>query len=168
MTVTEIAFSDNKLEVELDGGGKNKKGIFERIQVGIGSGNNPVPAGRDDNTKKAKGSKIVVRFAGKVPSDLTPERLKALLDPVLDFNKRTFMKTGLESLPPEFQEAVKAKQAMIGMDRNTVIMAMGRPDTKSREKIDGVMTEDWIYYGRGYKAKFVRFQDNVVVQIKEY
>ncbi len=35
----------------------------------------------------------------EVPPDLTPERLKALLDPVLDFNKRTFMKTGLESLP---------------------------------------------------------------------
>ena len=169
VTVTEIAFSDNKVEVELDGGGKNKKGIFERIQVGIGSGNSTAtPAGRGDQAKKAKGSKIVVRFAGKAPPDLTPERLKTLLDPILDFNKRTFMKTGLESLPPEFQEAVKAKQARIGMDRNTVIMAMGRPDTKSREKIDGIPTEDWIYYGRGYKAKFVRFQDNVVVQIKEY
>ncbi len=168
VTVTEIAFADNKVEVELDGGGKNKKGIFDRIQLGVGTGNTTAPVGRDDKTKKAKGSKIVVRFAAKVPAALTPSQLKVLLDPVIDFNKRTFLKTGLESLPPEFQEAVKAKEARIGMDRNTVIMAMGRPDTKSREKIDGISTEDWIYYGRGYKAKFVRFQDNVVVQIKEY
>ena len=52
---------------------------------------------------------------------------------VLDFEKHNFLKTGLESLPKEFQEAVKAKEARIGMDQSTVIMAMGRPDKRSQD-----------------------------------
>ena len=127
-----------------------------------------MPVGRDDKTKKAKGSKIVLRFTKKVPSDLKPEALKEMLAPVLDFNKRNFLKTGIDALPPEFQEAVKAKEARIGMDRNTVIMALGRPDKKVREKKDGVDVEDWIYFQRGLRAKFVTFENNVVVRIAEY
>src|SRR5262245_7223476 len=34
VTVTDLAFDDNKIEVELDGGGKNKKSFWDRIQVG--------------------------------------------------------------------------------------------------------------------------------------
>jgi hypothetical protein len=165
VTLTQISFDDNKIEIELDGGGKNKKGFFERLEVGVGSATTPVS--RDD-VKKAKGSKIILRFAKKVPIDLKPDQLKQLLDPILDFNKQNFLKTGLESLPTEFQEAVKAKEARIGMDRNTVIMALGRPDKKVREKTDGAETEDWIYYGRGVRTMFVTFEENVVVRIREY
>src|SRR5881394_3260427 len=43
VTVTEIAFDDDKIEIELDGGGKNKKSFTDRIQVGIGSGTQTVP-----------------------------------------------------------------------------------------------------------------------------
>lgn len=168
VTVSDIAFEDNRLEIELDGGGKNKKSFLDRIQVGVGTGSGTVPVNRDDQTKKAKGSKIVLRFAKKVPADLTPDQLRQMLDPLLDFNKRNFLKTGIESLPAEFQEAVKAKEARIGMDRDTVIMALGRPDRKVRETEDGVETEDWIYYGRGNRVQFVKFQDNVVVRIRQH
>ena len=165
VTVTEISFDDNKIEIELDGGGKNKKGFFDRLEVGVGSQTTPVS--RDD-PRKAKGSKVVLQFSKKVPDSLTPDELKQLLSPVLDFNKRSFLKTGLESLPPEFQEAVKAKEAMIGMDRATVIMALGRPDRKIREKPDGIETEDWIYFQRGLRAQFVTFENDVVVRIRQY
>ena len=99
VTVTDIAFDDNKIILELDGGGKNKKSIFDRIQVGVGTDSSTVPVGRDDKVAKAKGSKITLRFEKKVPADLKPEQLRQLLDPVLDFNKHTFMKTGIEALP---------------------------------------------------------------------
>ena len=164
VTLTAIAFDDNKVEVELDGGGKNKKGFFEHLEVGVGNTSRPV----GDDVKKAKGSKIVLRFAKNVPVDLTPDQLRHLLDPVLDFNKQSFLKTGLESLPIEFQEAVKVKEARIGMDRNTVIMALGRPDRKVREKLEGVETEDWLFYGHGVKTLFITFEDNVVVRIRQY
>jgi hypothetical protein len=173
VTLTQISFDDRSIEVELDGGGKNKKGFFERIQVGMGgSGGGGIdrPVGRtDEELKKAKGSKITIRFATKISSDLTPDQLKQLLDPVLDFNKQNFMKTGIDALPPEFREAVLAKEAKIGMDRSTVLMAMGRPDKRVREKVDGVAYEDWIYYQRGLRAQFVTFnEDYVVVKIKQF
>jgi hypothetical protein len=168
VTVTEIAFDDNRIDIELDGGGKNKKGFLDRIQVGVGMGNRTTPVGRDDKTAKAKGSKIVVRFVKKVPAALTPDQLKEILNPILDFNKRNFRKTGIDALPPEFQEAVRAREARIGMDKNTVILALGRPDNKFRETRDGVYTEQWLYNLRGLRALFVTFEDNVVVQVKQY
>ena len=164
VTVTEISFDDNKIQIELDGGGKNKKGFLDRIEVGVGSQTTPVT--RD--VRKAKGSKIVLRFAQKVPADLTPDQLKQMLDPILDFNKHNFLKTGIDALPPEFQEAVKVKEARIGMDRSTVIMALGRPDKKVREKVEGIDTEDWIYFQRGLRAQFITFEKDVVMRIRQY
>lgn len=168
VTVTDISFDDSSIELELDGGGKNKKSFLDRIQVGVGMGNTTTPVGRDDKTAKAKGSKVVVRFDKKVPADLTPNQLKEILTPILDFNKRNFMKTGIDALPPEFQEAVKAKEARIGMDRSTVIMALGRPDNKFRETKNGMPSEQWLYNLRGLRTLFVTFEDNVVVEIKQY
>ncbi len=165
VTITELAFDDNRVEIELDGGGKNKKGFFERLEVGMGGHTTPVS--RDD-VKKAKGSKVVLRFAKKIPANLTTDQLKQLLDPVMDFNKPNFLKTGLEALPPEYQEAVKLKEARIGMDRSVVLLAMGRPDNRVREQVDGNQTEDWIYYGRGLRTTFVTFEDGVVVRIKQF
>jgi len=169
VTVTDLAFDDNKIIVELDGGGKNKKSVFDRIQVGVGAGGaDTVPVPHDDKIAKAKGSKVILRFAKKVPTDLKPEQLRQLLDPVLDFNKHNFMKTGIDALPAEFQEAVKAKEARIGMDRSTVIMALGRPDNKFRETKNGMYSEQWLYNLRGLRTLFVTFEDNVVVEIKQY
>jgi hypothetical protein len=167
VTVTDVAFDDDRIEIELDGGGKNKKSFWDRIQVGIGSGNTTTPVNRDDKTAQAKGSKIVVRFAKKVAPDLTPDQLKQILNPVLDFNKQNFARTGIDALPPEFQEAVRAKEARIGMDRSTVIMALGRPDKKFRDP-GKPNYEQWLYSLRGLRTLFVTFEDNVVVEIKQY
>jgi len=166
VTITAIEFSDDKIEFELDGGGKNKKAWYDRIEVGMGSRTTPV--GKDDSAK-AKGSKITLRFAKKVPENISPALLHELLSPALDFEKHNFLKTGIESLPPEYQEAVKVKEARIGMDKSTVIMAMGRADKRSRQKNDaGVYQDTWIYYGRGKKATFVWFQDDVVIKIEAF
>lgn len=170
VTITGIEFGDDKIEVELDNGGKNKKSIFERIQVGMGTGNTTVPVNNGDGSDKnpkAKGSKIVLKFAKKVPGALTPDALKELLSPLLDFNKRNFMKTGIDALPPEFQEAVRAKEARIGMDRNTVIMALGRPNRRWYEKEDGINTETWIYNQRGLRTVFVEFEGEAVVKVRQ-
>jgi hypothetical protein len=166
VTISAIDFGDNRIEIELDGGGKNKKAWYERIEVGMGSRTTPV--GTDD-PQKAKGSKIVLKFAGKVPAEITPEQLREYLNPVLDFNKQSFIKTGIAALPPEYQEAVKEKKARIGMDAGTVIMAMGRPDQRFSDKNEqGVEQITWMYRGRGTRTTFVWFQNDVVVKIAEY
>ena len=166
VTVTDISFDDDKVEIELDGGGKNKKSVLDRIQIGVGGNAGTVPV-RDDKVLQAKGSKVILRFSKKVPPDLTPDQLRQLLDPVLDFNKHNFMKTGIEALPPEFQEAVKEKEAKIGMDRSTVLMALGRPDKKFRDPSKPAY-EQWLYYLRGLRALFVDFEDNIVVRVRQF
>jgi hypothetical protein len=166
VTITAIDFADDKIELELDGGGKNKKAWYDRIEVGVGSTTTPID--RKDESK-AKGSKIVLKFAKKVPPEITPDHLHELLMPVLDFNKHNFMTSGVEALPPEFQQAIKEKEAKIGMDRGTVILAMGRPDRKSYDKDSGgAQQETWIYYGRGKKATFVWFQNDVVIKVEAF
>ncbi len=152
----------------LDGGGKNKKSWYDRIEIGMGGSGRTTPVSRDD-TNRAKGSKIVLKFAKKVPENISPALLHELLGPALDFEKHNFLKTGIEALPPEYQEAVKVKEARIGMDRSTVRMALGRPDKTSRDKNDtGTPQETWIYYGRGKKATFVWFQNDVVIKIEAF
>ena len=68
-----------------------------------------------------------------------------MLAPVLDFEKRSATEQYIETLPPEIQEAIKEKRAIEGMDREQVLLALGRPRNKVRETKDGVETEDWIY-----------------------
>jgi hypothetical protein len=167
VTVTDISFDDNKIDIELDGGGKNKKSFLDRIQVGVGTDTAQVPVSPSDKTAKAKGSKIVLRFAKKVPADLKPAALRELLSPILDFDKHTFMKTGIESLPTEFQEAVKAKEARIGMDRSTVLLAMGRPDKRFYDTSNKAY-EQWMYVLRGMRRTFVTFEGNIVVEVKQF
>jgi hypothetical protein len=164
--ITAIDFGDKQIEIELDGGGKNKKAWYDRIEVGMGSRTAPVTK---DDQSKAKGSKIVLKFASKVPEDITPEKLRELLSPALDFDTRNFMKSGIDSLPQEYQEAVREKEARIGMDKSTVIMALGRADKHTWDTNErGEKQETWIYYGRGKRATFLWFQNEVVVKIEAF
>src|SRR5262249_21143033 len=49
VTITAIDFSDDKIEFELDGGGKNKKAWYDRIEVGVGGATTPID--RKDESK---------------------------------------------------------------------------------------------------------------------
>jgi hypothetical protein len=166
VNITGLEFGERTIEVELDGGGTKKKGILSRIQIGVGGASSSQTQPRNED--QARGSKITLKFAGRVPSSLTPAQLKDLLNPVLDFNKQSVARAGVDALPLEFKEAVLAKKAAIGMDGNTVILALGRPLRKRREMVNGVPQEDWIYEGRGNRVTFVTFEKDVVVSIREY
>jgi hypothetical protein len=53
------------------------------------------------------------------------------------------------------------------MDRDQVIMAVGKPRTKVRETKEGVDTEDWIYGLPPGKVTFVTFADGKVVRVRD-
>ena len=54
------------------------------------------------------------------------------------------------------------------MDRDMVLLALGRPRHKERSVTkDGVESEDWIYGEPPGKITFVTFAGSKVVQIKE-
>jgi hypothetical protein len=167
VSITAIDFSDKEIEFELNHGGTKKKGILSRIQIGVGGASTSQPG---QSEPPAVGSKIVLKFAEKISPNLTAETLKDLLNPVLDFTKQSTVRAGIEALPPEFQDAVAAKEARVGMDANTVLLALGQPNQRIREKNEkGVEQEDWIYTGRtGRKQLFVTFEKDVVVEVTQY
>ena len=166
VSITAIEVNDKSLEFEIDHGGSKKKNILSNIQVGMGGVS---PQQQKKETPEPKGSKITLLFAQKVPPNLTTDEIKNLLSPVLDFAKQSLLRTGIDALPPEFQEAVKAKEARVGMDSNTVLLAMGQPNKRIRDKNEkGEEQEDWLYVGRGQRQTFVTFEKDVVVSIREY
>ena len=168
VTITAIEFHDKSIEFEIDGGGTQKeKHSFEhpdRVSAALRRSSQ-----KKETTPDAKGSKITLVFPRKLPKEMAPEEIKDLLNPVLDFSKQSLNKTGIEALPPEFQEAVKAKEARVGMDANTVLLALGQPNRRHREKnAEGVDQEDWIYDGRGRRQTLVTFEKDVVVSVRQY
>jgi hypothetical protein len=166
VSITAIEFGDKTLEFELNGGGTKKKGILSRIQIGMGGASSQTTPQAE---AQAIGSKITLKFSGKVPPSLTTEQLKDLLNPVLDFTKQTTAKAGIDALPPEFRDAVVAKEARIGMDGNTVLLALGQPNHRHRAKnAKGVEQEDWQYIGKGRRRTFVTFEQDIVVEIRIY
>jgi hypothetical protein len=56
---------------------------------------------------------------------------------------------------------------MEGMDREQVLLAAGHPAHKSRETIEGLEVEDWVYGTPPGKIVFVTFNGNKVIKVKE-
>ena len=163
--ITNIGFGNDVIEIELNNGGETEGGFLSRIRVGIGSSGRTTPI-REQSSEPAQGSKIILRFENGTPETMSVDELRALLTPVLDFNKQNFMDSGIESLPVEFQEAVGEKRALIGMDRSTVTMARGRPNGRSWEtNEEGIEEEIWIYDKLGFGSDFLTFEDGILVRI---
>jgi hypothetical protein len=162
--ITDIGFGDDFIQLELNGGGEREGGFLSRIRVGFGTSGRTVPV-REEG-EPARGSLVVLRFAEQTPESMTVDEFRAFFAPVLDFNKQNFMDSGVESLPVEYQEAVAEKRAMIGMDRSTVTMARGRPNSRSWETNDeGIEEEIWIYDKVGFGADFLTFEEGILVRI---
>src|SRR5262249_26979643 len=141
--VTNVTIGDDRIVLEMNGGGRKKKKRFlERIQVGSGGGTRPL--GNPTAEAPPQGSYVTIKFEKVVPN-LTPDQVKEILASVLDFSKKSATKTFIESVPDEFKDAVKNKQAAVGMDKELVLATLGRPLKRVREKKGDVQTEDWIY-----------------------
>ena len=124
------------------------------------------PINSQQNTAAPGGTSIAVVFDKQVPA-LQAAELKKMLAPILDFEKRTATEQVVETLPPGVQAAVKEKRAIEGMDRDQVILAIGKPRTKVRETKEGVDEEDWIYGQPPGKVTFVTFANGKVSRVKE-
>ena len=80
-----------------------------------------------------------------------------------------FLRRKIQALPPKMQEAIRDKRAIVGMDREEVEAAMGKPDRKVRERdANGNDIEDWIYGHPPLATTFVRFMGDKVSQIDQY
>jgi hypothetical protein len=98
---------------------------------------------------------------------MTAEELKKLLSPVLDFSVRSAAEIYMETMPPKIREAMKKHEVLVGMNKDMVIMAMERPQQKSRERDgNGKEYEEWIYGAPPKPMTFVRFKGDEVIQVK--
>ena len=67
------------------------------------------------------------------------------------------------------KKAIQERKAAIGMDREMVVAAIGKPEHKVRERdAEGNDTEDWIYGQPPARTMFVRFTGDTVTLIKEF
>jgi hypothetical protein len=161
--ITKVTLDDDKIVLEINGGMKSKRKWYENVEVGMG--NRTTPIGQS-NTNAPGGTYLSVEFGKPVPP-LQAAELKKMLSPILDFEKRSATEQTMESLPPEVQQAVKEKRAIEGMDRDQVILALGKPRSKMRETKEGLELEDWIYGNPPGKIVFVTFNGNKVLTVKE-
>ncbi len=90
-----------------------------------------------------------------------------MLSSVLDFDPHSATVDYVETLPPAIKTAIRDKKAVEGMDRDQVLLAMGKPRTKDRETRDGVDLEDWIYGAPPGAITFVTFAGSKVIKVKQ-
>ena len=118
-------------------------------------------------TRALRGLRAIGRQAEIVGGEVKFEKRE--LSPLLDFSKQSSTVNWVDTLPPEFKQGVEDHEAVVGMDEDTVIAALGHPDRKVRSRdANGNDTEDWIYGHPPEKTVFVHFTGDHVTVIKQY
>jgi hypothetical protein len=174
--ITKLEFRDHQIVVDVNGGGRGKHNWRDHLQVGIGgmptgptvTSTTPEETG-PPGIQPGLGSTLFLEFNKTLP-DMTPEDLKHLLSPIMDFTKqRSASVQWVDTLPVEMKKAIQERKPIVGMDREEVVAAVGKPDHKVRERDpNGNDIEDWIYGQPPSKTVFVRFTGERVTSIKQY
>ena len=166
--ITKVDIDDDKVTLQINGGYKGGRKWYDNVQVGAGAGNNTRTAPIGGNRRGGpSGTSVVLHFPKEFES-ITVAEVKKWLAPAIDFEKqRSPTENYIEQMKPEVQKAIKEERALEGMDKEQVIMAMGKPRGKSRETKDGLELEDWVYGQPPGKITFVTFDGDKVVKIKE-
>ncbi|MBZ5705290.1 MAG: DUF2845 domain-containing protein [Acidobacteriia bacterium] len=161
--ITAVVIKDDRIHFEINGGPVKKQKWYQRITISGGSGS--VPMTPSDSTANPRGSYLDLMFDHYVP-ELNPQQLKDLLRPVFDFDSKSPLEAYLDTVPPKVREAIKNHQVLVGMNRDMVLYAKGRPPGKEREKDGDIEYEEWIYGQPPQDVEFVRFVGDEVVRVE--
>jgi len=160
--ITKITLENDKILLEINGGITSGRKWWDHVSVGMGN-----PSGQiGQSGTPTAGTYLAILFHKPLPA-MKAADVKKLLAPVMDFDKHSATELYANTLPPEVQQAIKDKRVLEGMDREQVIMAMGRPVNKTRETKDGLELEDWIYGKPPGRITFVTFNGAKVMKVKE-
>jgi hypothetical protein len=163
--VTKFDIKPDRMHFEINGGPVKKSKWYQHIQMGV-NGVGGTPGGQNDPINNPRGSYVDLVFEHHVP-DLTVEQVKQMLWPVFDFDSKSPLEAYLETVPPKVKEAIQNHRVLVGMNREMVIYAKGRPEKKIREKDDqGGEYEDWIYGEPPQDVNFVRVVGDEVVRVE--
>jgi len=164
--ITHVDIDSDKIILEINNGMKGPKGSWKNhVQIGMGPTMSPI--NRQQNSNAPSGTSIALIFSGPVP-EIKADEIKKIMAPVLDFDQESATDNYVEKLPAPIQAAVKSHKVIVGMDRDQVLLAVGRPRHKERNvSNDGTETEDWIYGDPPGKITFVTFTGSKVTAVKE-
>lgn len=162
--VTRVDIEKDSIIFEINGGMKKKGSWKDHVSIGMGNTTRPINGGQQTNAPG--GTTVALRFNGPI-GEVTSAEIKKILAPVLDFEKHSATEQYADTLPPEIKKAIEDKKPIEGMDRDQVILALGKPVRKTRETKDGVEYEDWIYGNPPGRVTFVTFSGAKVVRVKE-
>jgi hypothetical protein len=162
--ITQMEMRGDHIRFEINGGPVKKQKWYQHLQVGVGGGA-VSPGGGQDPINNPRGSYVDLVFDHHIP-DLTVEQVKQLLWPVFDFDAKTALEAYLESVPPKAKEAIQNHHVLVGMNREMVIYAKGRPEKKIREKDGETDYEDWIYGEPPKDVDFIRVVGDQVVRVE--
>ncbi len=161
--ITRVEIESNKIVLEINGGTKSGH-WYDHVQIGMNGNSSQVPVNQNG---QANGSHVAIVFPGSVPS-MKASNIRQMLSPVFDFEKHTASEQYMDKLPEPIKKAIKEQRVIDGMDKDQVLLAMGKPRNKSREtNKDGDEIEDWIYGDPPGKVTFVTFTEGKVVKIEE-
>lgn len=161
--ISTVTFKDNFIRFEVNGGPIKRAKWYNHISISGAGGTAQVPP--SDSQSNPRGTFVDLVFDRYVP-EMTPEQLRQLLWPVFDFKSKTAMEAYLETIPPKAAQAIKDHKVLVGMDREMVLAAKGRPEHKEREKEGEVEHEEWVYGTPPEDVEFVRLIGDEVVQIE--
>lgn len=165
--ITDVLVKENEILVDINGGPKKHQKWYQHIEVsGMGGGSTPLPGGPSPQSLDAHGSRVTLEFDKYVP-EITGDQVRVLLAPVFDFKALTQAEAYEKTLPPKVQEAIKNHQILVGMDKEMVMYAKGRPPKKVRDKDEkGQDYEEWIYGNPPEEVDFVRFKGSEVARLE--
>jgi hypothetical protein len=161
--ITNVVIKSDRIHFEINGGPVKKQKWYQRIEIGGAPGAGPVNT--NDQNANPRGTYVDLVFDHYIP-DLTPEKFKDLLRPVLDFDAKSAVEAYLDTVPPKVKEAIQNHQALVGMNREMLIYSKGRPPRKVREKDGETEYEEWIYGEPPQDVDFVRMVGDEVVRVE--
>lgn len=162
--ITRVVIDQKKILLQINGGTKSGH-WYDHVQVGMNGGMSPID--RNQSPGAANGTNIALVFPQSVPA-LKASDIRQMLSPIFDFEKHSAAEQYVAKLPAPIKKAIEQQKAINGMDRDQVLLALGKPQNKSRETTaDGDNVEEWVYGQPPGKVTFVKFDEGKVVEVEE-
>jgi hypothetical protein len=162
LQITDVVIKGSEIVFDINGGSKKKGHWYDHIEVGGGGGMAPI---HQEKGVANPGCTLALVFPKYVP-EMTTADVKKLLEPVIDFSVKSPTQAYLDTLPPKLKQSIENHQALVGMNKEMVIDALGRPPKRIRESDGNVDYEEWIYGQPPGDVQFVRFVNEEVIRVE--
>ena len=162
LQITDVVIKGGEIVFDINGGSKRKGHWYDHIEVGGGGGMAPV---HQEKGAANPGCTLSLVFPKFVP-EMTTADVKKLLAPLIDFSVKSPTQAYLDTLPPKLKTSIENHQALVGMSKEMVIDALGRPPKRIRESDGNVDYEEWIYGEPPGDVQFIRFVNEEVIRVE--